>query len=128
MNWRAKTKHHVVFPVDQDRSTLVVSPRGDAVAFRDSDVQHELDTLMGWIADAEVDHLIVDFSGANYYGSTIIGAVVGLARRITAAGGTAVFCNLSNDMQSVLQVMNLDKMWPSFETLKAAKVFVRKST
>ena len=128
MSWQTKTRHHVVFPVDQDRATLIVSPRGDAVAFRDSDVHQELDTLMECIDDSEISHLIVDCSGANYYGSTIIGAIVGLARRVTDSGGTAVFCSLSSDMQNVLQIMNIDKMWPMFDSLKAAKTFVRKST
>lgn len=128
MNWQAKTSHHVVFPVEQDRATIIVSPKGDAVAFRDTDVQEELDRLMGWIAEPEIKHLIIDFSGANYYGSTIIGAVIGLARRATESGGIAAFCSLSDDMENILRVMNLDKMWPIFDSLKAAKAFVRKAT
>jgi anti-anti-sigma factor len=126
MSLPPKTSHHVVFPVELDRGVLIVAPRGDAVAFRDVDVHQELDTLMQALDDASVRHLIIDFGGANYYGSTIIGAVVGLARKVTESGGQAVFCSLSNDMANVLRVMHLDQLWPIFDSLKAAKAFVRK--
>lgn len=119
---------HKVFTVEHDRLTLIVAPRGDAIAFRESDVQGELETLCQLTQKADVQNLIIDWGSSNYFGTTMIGALVGVARKITEAGGRAVMCNASPQMQSVLKVMNLDKLWPLFDTLKAAKAFCRKVT
>ena len=115
-----QTKYHKVFPAELKRDTLIVSPGGDAVSFRDSDIHRELNTLQQLIEQPETTNLIVDLGSSDYFGSIIIGAMNSLGLKAKEAGGRIAICNASADMIGILKVMNLDKIWSQFDTRKEA--------
>lgn len=113
-----KAEHHKVFPAELQGSTLVVSPKGDAVSFRDIDVHNETTAVMDILNDAKVVNLIVDLGGARYFGTTIIGAVSSMGMKIREKGGQNVLCGASEDMLDILRIMKLDTIWTHYKSLR----------
>lgn len=115
-----EARYHKVFPVEVVGNTLIVAPRGDAAGFRDSDVADELKTLEALADDPTHLHLIVDLASAQYFGSTIIGAITSLGRQVRDAGGRVALCNASAETLEMLRIMHLDEMWMNFDSRKIA--------
>ncbi|QDU78993.1 hypothetical protein Pla110_06970 [Polystyrenella longa] len=106
---------HKVFPVEVQPRVLVVTPVGDAVAFKDCDVKWELTMILNQLERLPVHHVMIDFSAANYFGSVVIGSMVRLSSLVKGRGGKAAMCGASEDMQVVLDAMNLNQMWSQFQ-------------
>jgi anti-anti-sigma factor len=124
-----QTEFHKVFLAEQKDETLVVIPQGDAIGFRDSDIHGEMKTLLALLDDkAQFVNLVVDLKHAEYFGSTILGGLNSLGLKVRDAGGSAALCNVSEEMRSILKVMNLDSLWPNFNSRKAALKFVKDSS
>ena len=105
---------HSLYPVEIFGDTLVVIPRGDAAGFNPTAVNHEMATVMELAQSPGVTHLIVDFSGANYFGSIVLGGLVQLAQAVKKRGGRTAICQASQDMQDILRIMKLDALWEAF--------------
>jgi len=115
-----RSKFHKVFPVEMHGSAVVVAPKGDAVSFRDSDVVGELNTVLEILDHLGPVDLLIDLSGDDYYGSTIIGAINNMATKVRDAGGRVALCAASQQMLDVLKIMKLDQLWMNFDTRKIA--------
>jgi len=122
-----QTQFHKVFPAEVDARTLVVTPRGDSVSFRDSDVANELNTLLSLIGTPGIVNLVIDLSNAEYFGSTMIGAINQLGTRFREIGGKIALCSLSPQMSEMLDIMHLSDRWMKFDTRKIALRFMSKS-
>ncbi|REJ71430.1 MAG: anti-sigma factor antagonist [Planctomycetota bacterium] len=115
-----------VFDVEETRGVLVVSPLGDAAGYRDIDIAREVEAVLAKIDKMSPPGVVADLGRANYFGSSMIGAVSAFEVRVRERGGAFAACLVSDDMQQVLRVMKLDTRWPMFDTRKAAVKFVRK--
>lgn len=99
---------------------VVVAPRGDAIAFKDSDVKEEFNSAMQVIKNSPGRNLLIDFSNHNYYGSIIIGSMIRLASLVKERLGKVAVSGVSEDMKAVLNSMNLHKIWIEFEDREEA--------
>jgi anti-anti-sigma factor len=115
-----QTQFHKVFLAEQEGNTLVVTPRGDAIGFRDSDVAGELKTLLDLAGSPGIINLIVDLGSSDYFGSTMIGAINQLGSQFRYIGGRVALCNLSPQMNDMLEIMHLKELWMIFDTRKIA--------
>ena len=115
-----QTEFHKAFPAELRKETLVVSPAGDAVGFRELDLNKEIKTLLEILDQPEVKNLVVDLGTSKYYGTIIIGAFNVLGTKVRETGGKIAMCNASEDMRGILRVMNLDTLWPHYDSLKEA--------
>lgn len=113
-------QHHRVFPVERKGDILIVVPSGDAVGFREADLEHELKAILEELQSRTAPKLVIDFSSDVYFGSVVIGAVTQMARTATQRGGKAVLCNASHDMRQMLSVLKLDTLWPILPTRRQA--------
>jgi anti-anti-sigma factor len=111
---------HKVFPAELRKDTLVVSPRGDSISFRDSDIDKEIKVLLEILDQPQAKNLVVDLEASRYFGTTIIGAFNVLGTKARDRGGKIALCNASGDMRGILSVMNLDTLWPHYDSLKEA--------
>jgi anti-anti-sigma factor len=115
-----QTQFHKVFLAEQEGSTLVVTPRGDAIGFRDSDVAGELKTVLDLAGTPGIINLVVDLGSSDYFGSTMIGAINQLGSQFRYIGGRVALCNLSPQMNDMLEIMHLKELWMIFDTRKIA--------
>jgi len=121
-----RAEFHKIFLVEFKRDTLIVTPQGDAIGFRSSDVVKEAETLAELPDDPKVQHLVIDLERSSYFGSAIIGALSGVAAKIHDAGGRVAVCNVAPDMESMLQIMKLHIIWQPCDTRKEALKAVRR--
>jgi anti-anti-sigma factor len=122
-----QTQFHKVFLAEVEGRTLVVTPRGDSIGFRDSDVANELNTLLSLVGTPGIVNLVIDLSSAEYFGSTMIGAINQLGVRFREIGGKIALCGLSPQMSDMLDIMHLSDVWMKFDTRKIALRFMSKT-
>jgi anti-anti-sigma factor len=111
---------HRVFLAEVDGTTLVVTPRGDAVGFRETDVSGELLSILELAGSPGINDLVVDLGSSQYFGSTMIGAINQLGIRFRDSGARIALCNASPQMASVLDIMHLGDVWMFFDSRKIA--------
>jgi anti-sigma B factor antagonist len=122
-----QTQFHKVFLAEVEGRTLVVTPRGDSIGFRDTDVAGELNTLLSLVGTPGLVNLVIDLSSAEYFGSTMIGAINQLGVRFREIGGKIALCGLSPQMSDMLDIMHLSDVWMKFDTRKIALRFMSKT-
>jgi anti-anti-sigma factor len=115
-----QTQFHKVFLAEQEGNTLVVTPRGDAIGFRDSDVSSELKTISDLAGSPGIINLVIDLGSSDYFGSTMIGAINQLGTEFRYIGGRVALCNVSPQMNDMLEIMHLKDLWMIFDTRKIA--------
>jgi anti-anti-sigma factor len=105
-----------VFEIETSDGVLIVTPRGDAVGFREADVNHGVNSVLEQIAGLTPPLVVVDLGSSGYFGSVIIGALAAFAERARDAGGAFAVCHVSDQMRGVLKVMRLDQSWRICDT------------
>ena len=114
-----------IFSVQQDGDLLVVTPVGDATAFRYQDLQMEVNALRSHIARGKAKHLVINLAQLNYFGSEFIGSLVSMLRDVRNRRGIACICEATPQMLEVLQNMSLFKLWPYFAAQSEAVAHVQ---
>jgi anti-anti-sigma factor len=105
-----------IFKIDPVANTLVVVPMADDCGFRYQQLHIEANSLQRKFEMRAFQHLVIDLSNLNYFGSELIGVIVRLARAVTNFGGRSALCSPSPRMLEVLESMRLMKLWPIFAT------------
>ena len=113
-----------IFGVSQEGPLVIVTPAGGGDSFAYQDLHLEANALRQHMGRPGNDHLIVDLTHMDYFGSEFIGAIVSMLRETRNRQGQAMLCSASPQMFEVLQNMNLYKLFPYRETLAAARVAV----
>lgn len=70
--------------------------------------------------------LLVDLSYVEFFGSSFIEVLFRVWNRIQQSEGRFALCSLSPNCSEVIQVTNLDRLWPMFPTREAALQALRK--
>ena len=94
--------------------------------FRDSDIRNAYNDTYRYLDDADVSHLLIDFSKLSYFASTFVGMLIRLAKKARAGGGEAVLCHLSDNMKQMMKTLMLlentktDFFWVPFDSREEA--------
>ncbi len=70
---------------------------------------------------------VLDLAGARETGSSFLGLLMTIARRIERRGGAVVLAQLSRQMKEVLETMHMDDYWDVFPTVAAAIESLRRA-
>ena len=115
------------FQLTEKKGILIITPLGDAVSFRDIDVQREGVEINEYLSKSEIKRLVIDLGRSNYFGSMVIGVINSFGQTMKEAGGQMFVAGASKEMQAIMKVMRLDTLWPSFPTaadaIKVAKAW-----
>jgi anti-anti-sigma factor len=101
-----------LFEVEQEDSTLIVSPVADLREFDYQRIEAGAGDLLNLLSNEKVKNVVVDFCGTDSFGSTALGFFVKVWKRIRSRGGRMVFCNLSDHEREILEVTGLGGVWP----------------
>jgi len=110
---------HQIYPTEVLGDTAVLRPRGDAAGFAMHLVSVEFAHVRDLILSGKVRHLLIDLGNDRYFGSMVIGDLIELAQLVRSRGGRTGICEVSDDMSSVLRLMQLDDQWEEFPTRAA---------
>ena len=88
--------------------------------------QREVDALHRLMDSPGLVNVVVDVGNAPHYGSLVIGAIMALCKKANNRGGLAAFCNASEGMLDMLQIMEIDSVMPYYPTRREAIYAVRR--
>ena len=114
-----------VFEITHEGDLLVVSPTADLRELDFQLIDAAASKVFQLLQDGHAKHVIIDLSNTDIYGTTALGFFVKLRKRVGDRGGKMALCNISPHELEVLQVTNLDKLWPLCESRAAAIEAVR---
>lgn len=80
-----------------------------------AEVKREALQLLGQAAD-----VVVDLSGVEFLDSAGVGVLVGLFRHARGLGGSARFCGLTPGVRTVLELIQLDRIFEIYDDVDAA--------
>lgn len=66
------------------------------------------------------DNVLVNLHGVDYIDSYVVGAFIGLYKRIKENGGTFGFCCVSEPVLQIFQILNIDRIIPFYKTEEEA--------
>ncbi len=111
---------NLVFPVEIFGNTAVISPAGDSPGFAAAAISGEVAILRDFLAQPGIQHLILDLSRTNYFGSVMLGELIALTQATQQQGGRVAICSASNDMVEITRIMKIDNMWERFSNRSQA--------
>jgi anti-anti-sigma factor len=96
-----------LFEFESTADTLLLTVNGPFMEFRDHDVRNAYNEAYRLLCQPAARHLLVDFSRLEYFGSTFVGILIRLAKKVRQCGGETVLCSLSDSMQEMLRTLML---------------------
>lgn len=100
-----------IFHVETSGRTIVVVPQQNIGSLADEQVQPELQAILQQLAQPDLANLVIDFEKVDYFGSSMLEAMLKLWKTVDAAGGKTAICNLSRVGLEVLQIGRFDTLW-----------------
>lgn len=76
--------------------------------------------LLELAQSADPPLVVVDMRHTKFFGSAFLGVLFRMWRRLTSRGGRLVTCNASGICAQVLNVTQVEKLWPLFSSREAA--------
>lgn len=108
-----------IFDTERFGETLIVVPLDKVSSLADTAVLTELDRVADEL-DACGPNLLVDFSRAEYFGSSMLEALLRLSKLVQARRGKMGLCSLSEASAEVLKISKFDTLWPIYMTRQQA--------
>jgi len=109
-----------VFEINSDGAAMILAPSRNISSLSEDDVQLQWDDILGRLDGAEIKHIVFDFEKVNYFGSSMLEAMLYLWKRINPEGGKMAVCNVSETAAEILKLSRFDTIWPVCDTLKDA--------
>ena len=106
----------VLFDVEVSQPTLVVVPQENVSSLADERVQPELMRLFKTFEDPAIRNIIIDFCQIEYFGSSMLEAMLKLWKLVNGHGGKMAVCNVSTIGREVLQVGRFDTLWDVYDS------------
>jgi len=76
-----------------------------------SNVQQLGDELDALVDKYRFGKIVLNFDGVTYMSSAVMGKLVGLLKKVQAAGGELRLCNIEDSIYEIFEIMRFDKMF-----------------
>ena len=113
------------FDLQQTEDTLVVVTLREITSLDDEDLDAELSGVEHRLDQPDVKNLVVDLGDVSYLESCTLNTIVSLWKRVRNRNGKMALCNVSELAREILQVANLDSVWPVLDSRDEALSTVR---
>lgn len=100
---------------------------GDRSKLDASTVDEISGALLGLVAAGSRPRIVLDMVDVHFVSSPALSLLLSLRRVADDAGGEVVLCALRSEVQRLLRITRLDKVFLSFDTLEAALAHFRPS-
>ena len=107
-----------------DKQLLDVRTEGDILVIRldvvsisaITEVEHISQLFRQAVQEHHPKHLVVDFSGVQFFSSQMLGLLVDVWRRLRDQEGTVTISGINPQLTRVFRITNLDKLFSFYET------------
>jgi anti-anti-sigma factor len=113
------------FEVECEGQTLIVTPLTDLRELDYQEIEAGANEILHLLGSGTIQNVVLDFHKTDYYGSTALGFFVKLWKRVRDRNGRMAFCGISDHEREILQVTNLDGLWPIYSSREEATKAVR---
>ena len=103
---------------------MIVTPSADLRESEIKRLEDEFQAVLDILAEEGLKNVVIDFAKTDYYGSTALGFFVKVWKRVRCAGGRMAFCGVSKHEQQILEITNLNTLWPIYPTRNEALAYV----
>jgi pSer/pThr/pTyr-binding forkhead associated (FHA) protein len=103
------TRLNRLFRIESYADALILLPNGDAPSMTYKEIHVESSRISELQTAHGYRHLVIDGTNAPILTSMVLDAIISFCRQ---ARGKVAFCNLSEELLSSVQSMNLDRIWP----------------
>ena len=114
-----------IFEVEREDDTLIVVPAVDLRELEYKRIEEGAGGILELLNGTGIKNVVVDLHKTDFYGSTALAFFVKLWKRVRRQDGRMAFCNVSAHEKDILQVTNLDRLWPIRSTRAEALKAVR---
>jgi anti-anti-sigma factor len=101
-----------VFEIDLEGRTLIVTPARDLRELEFEQIEAETAEVLRLVDAGTIRNVVVDLYQTDYCGSTALGLIVKLWKRVRQKGGRMALCNLSEHEREIFAMAKLDSLWP----------------
>jgi len=108
------------FEVERVGDVLVLTPLRDLRELDYPEIEVEGKELLWLESDAWVRGVVVDFGRTDYFGSTAIGLLLRLGRRMRNREGRLALCNVSDHEKEILAAAGLAGFWTAYPSREGA--------
>ena len=114
-----------IFEIEPNDDTIIIVPTVDLQELNFQQIEDGAQRVLDLLKETSVTHVIMDFRKAGSYGATALSFFVTLWRQVSRRNGRLAFCNLSDHEKEILQITNLDHLWPICSSRSEALEAVR---
>jgi len=109
-----------LFEIEQQNDTIIVVPVGDLQELDYERIEAGASEVLDLVNGTGIKNVVLDFHKTDYYGSTALGFFLKLWKRVKVRNGHMAFCNISDHEKEILQITNLDHLWPIYSSRSEA--------
>jgi anti-anti-sigma factor len=109
-----------IFTLERHDDTLLVEVHTDLRETLYQEIAVEAAAIFHCFLDPSLKHLIVDFAGTDFFGSSAVGLLLRLRRKVNNHGGRMALCRLSEHETEVLRITELDRLWTVYSSWEEA--------
>ena len=100
--------------------TLVLNPLIHLGSLNEPEISLETQDLLDLLNQSASANLVIDLANGDYLGTSMLGAMVKLWKRVSQRGGRLALCNVSESVVQVLRVTKLQTVWPIYASREQA--------
>jgi anti-anti-sigma factor len=113
-----------IFEIEQIDNTIIVVPTVDLRELEYQRIEDGAREILGLLNGTGIKNVVIDLHKTDYYGSAALGFFVNLLTKVRRLNGRLAFCNVSAHEKEILQVTQLDHLWPICSSRNQALVAV----
>jgi anti-anti-sigma factor len=106
----------VIFAMEIEGTTLVVTPSDEAGSLNAATARDESERLVARLLDSKAVNVVMDMEHAEYFGTYMLELMHCLWRQVRGQHGRLALCRVSEIGREILHVARLDTLWPSYPT------------
>jgi anti-anti-sigma factor len=117
-----------IFHTERQGDTLIVQPLQSVMGGDLDQADVELRMMVEMLRDPELAHVVIDFAGLSYFGTSMLGGVAMLWKKVSDHHGQLALCNVPQHGREVLRTTRLNKLWQICDTRADALKAVQSGT
>ncbi|MFT5524582.1 MAG: anti-anti-sigma factor [Pirellulaceae bacterium] len=106
----------IFFSADTNGNVLIVSLLRSVGSIAEDDARDEWSDLLEQADDEGIQHVLLDFSALQYFGSVMLEWMVSLWKKLRARKGKLIICNVSSVGREILHTAKFDTLWGIYES------------
>jgi anti-sigma B factor antagonist len=116
----AQLREGQIFARQAVGKTVVLNPLIYLGSLHEPEITVETQELLDFLNQSAALNLVIDLANGDYLGTSMLGAIVKLWKRISQHGGRLALCNVSDSVNDVLRVTKLQTVWPIYNSREQA--------